>query len=158
MAACESFVYEIRLLSERMNTALSLIDPKAFEAHEELRRKLIDKYTYARGRAAIDAILFQGRSIIYNRQTPNHLDRRDPYIGWTPLVVFGRFTGGKIRIRRLGLRMSFLPGTCIWIRGRVLAHEIEVFEGGQRVSIAHFCHDSVWNMMAVEPKTSPIPA
>jgi hypothetical protein len=139
-----------------MNAALSLIDPAAHQAHVKLRSKLLETYAYARGRAAIDPSLFQGRSIIYNRQTPNHFDRRDPTIGWTPLVVFGRFTGGSLRIRRLGIRMSFLPGTCIWIRGRVLAHEVEVFEGGQRISIAHFCHQSVWDTMVIIPETSPI--
>jgi hypothetical protein len=139
-----------------MNAALSFIDPDAHRAHLKLREELVKTYPHARGRAVIDPSLFLGRSVIYNRQTPNHFDRRDPITGWTPLVVFGRFTGGSLHIRRLGIRMSFLPGTCIWIRGRVLAHEVEVFEGGQRVSIAHFCHQSVWDAMGIVPTTSTI--
>ena len=138
-----------------MNEALSVIDPNAFLAHQDLREKLIEAYPYVRGRAAIDPILFQGRSIIFNHATPNHLDRQDPPIRWTPLIVFGNFhSGGSLIIRRLGLRMSFKPRTCIWLRGRVLPHEIEAFHGGQRISIAHFCHDSVWTKMGLLPYTT----
>jgi hypothetical protein len=155
-SACEKLVHEIRLLSERINKALSLIDPTAYDAHVLLRQKLIEKFPFAKGRASIDPTLFQGRSVIYNRQTPNHLDGRDPTIGWTPLFVTGEFTGGGLRIRRLGLRMSFTPGTCIFLRGRVLPHEIEVFGGGQRVSIAHFCHQSVWAEMGVTLASSAL--
>lgn len=110
----------------------------------------MERYAHVRSRASIDPSSFQGRSVIYNRQTPNHVDRRDPRLAWTPLFTLGSFKGGNLRVRKLGLRMWYGPGACVFIRGAMFAHEIESFDGGQRISIAHFCHDSVWKDAGVE--------
>jgi hypothetical protein len=127
-----------------------VLDPASHESHLNLSVKLQEKYAHVKARAAIDPLLFQGRSIIYNRQTPSHIDRRDPILGWNPLTTAGRdFTGGWLRIRRLKVRMWFGGGACVFVRGRVLHHEIEPFDDGQRVVIAHFCHQSLWNDMGI---------
>jgi hypothetical protein len=137
------------LVSERINETLLCIDPDAHASHKELAVKLSQAHPHIRARASIDPILFQGRSIIFNRQTPNHIDRKDPKLAWNPLTTAGTFVGGRLRIRRLGLRMWFGGGACAFVRGGILQHEIEEFEGGQRISIAHFCHNSLWKEMEV---------
>jgi hypothetical protein len=86
------------------------------------------------------------------------LDQKDPKLGWNPLTVAGTFTGGRLRIRRLGLRMWFGGGACAFVRGAILEHEIEEFDGGQRISIAHFCHDSLWKEMGITLRSSGITA
>lgn len=138
------------LASHRINEVLRLLDPLAHKSHLMLREKLISMYAHVRSRAAISPLLFQGQSYIYNRQTPNHFDPREPKVAWTPLFTAGSYVGGYLRIRRLGLRMWFGPGACIFLRGRLLPHEIEHFEGGQLISVAHFCHKSVWDEAGVE--------
>ena len=121
-----------------------------------MHKKLKETYPHVRARSSIDPFLFQGRSFIYNRQTPNHTDKREPLVGWNPLFVTGQFTGGRLRVRRLGLRMWFGPGACIWVRGRILAHEVEPFDGGQRISVASFMHQSVYDTVGVQPRSTGI--
>lgn len=61
------------------------------------------------------------------------------------MITFGNFTeGGECYIKRLKLRIRYLPGDAIIIRGRILAHEVEEWGPGQRVSIAHFTHTALW--------------
>jgi hypothetical protein len=66
-------------------------------------------------------------------------------LGYAGLYAAGDFkTGGHVFFPRLRLRVRLLPGDFILIRGRVLEHEIEAFDGGQRISIPHFTHTSLW--------------
>lgn len=94
--------------------------------------------------------------MIYNRQTPIHHDRREPRIGWTPLFVMGRFVDGYLRIRQLGIRLWHGPGACVFMRGGILPHEVEEFKGGQRICVASFLHQSVWDDMEIIPRSSGI--
>jgi len=104
--------------------------------------------------ASIDPLLFQGRSVIFNRQPPNHVDGKDPKLAWNPLATAGSYTEGRLRIRRLGLRVWFGGGACVFLHGAILHHEIEPFSGGQRIFIAHFCHQSLWKEMGVVLRSS----
>ncbi|EJD48428.1 hypothetical protein AURDEDRAFT_45474, partial [Auricularia subglabra TFB-10046 SS5] len=81
-----------------------------------------------------------GRSIIYNRETGWHTDRRDPKLTWTPVSTFGTYSEGKLHV--LGREIDYLPGTLVFIRGGILRHAV-TFSGGQRVAIAHFMHKNV---------------
>lgn len=153
-SACEKLVDEFRLVSHRLNAVLQHLDPPAFESHKALREAICREHPVAKAQLAIDPYLGLGRSVIFNRQTPNHIDRRDPAHGWTPIMAMGtEFEGGVMRVRALALRMWFGGGACVYIRGGVLHHEIEEFSGGQRVSIAHFCHASVWKFMGIVLKS-----
>jgi hypothetical protein len=88
----------------------------------------------------------EGRAIMFNRQTPLHPDRLDPFTSWAIMIALGDFqNGGDLYVPRLKLRIRFLPGDMIAIRGRILPHEVEAWSGGQRVSIAHFTHQSLWD-------------
>jgi hypothetical protein len=153
-SSCAKLVDEISMLSARLNEALKQLDPDAYASHVELSNKIKKDYPHARARASIDPILFQGRSVIFNRQTPNHIDRKDPKLGWNPLTTAGNYTGGHMRIRRLKLRMWYGAGSCIFVRGAILPHEVEEFEGGQCISIAHFCHESLWKEVGVKLRSS----
>jgi len=66
------------------------------------------------------------------------------------LVALGDFQGGGSFIPRLNLRMFYQPGTIILLRGHILPHEVEVFSEGQRISIAHFTHESLWRELGLE--------
>lgn len=155
-SSCADVVYQLRSISYKLNEILRILDPEAYKAHRLLRKKLKSLYPHVRARSSIDPFLFQGRSFIYNRQTPNHLDKRDPRIGWTPLFVTGEFVGGWLRIRKLGVKMWFGPGACAWIRGGLFQHEVEPFTGGQRISVASFMHQSVWDTAGIQPRTTGI--
>ncbi|KAI6042297.1 hypothetical protein EDC04DRAFT_2564515 [Pisolithus marmoratus] len=40
-------------------------------------------------------LLFEGREIIFNRQSGPHVDKQDPQLGWVAIVALGDFTGGQ---------------------------------------------------------------
>ncbi|KAJ8579255.1 hypothetical protein M405DRAFT_754724 [Rhizopogon salebrosus TDB-379] len=99
---------------------------------------------------SIDELSWEGRSVQYNRQTPLHPDSTDPPSAWVALVALGKFKGGSLFIPRLNLVLYYEPGTIIFIRGHILPHEVLAFHDGQRVSIAHFTHESLWNEMKMK--------
>lgn len=141
---------EMALVSTRINYGLSLIDEPHFAAHQALQKAVHEAYPHARALNAVDPLIMEGRAIMWNRQTPLHPDRLDPVQSWAVLLVSGEFKGGHLFIPKLRLRLRYLPGDMIFLRGCILPHEVESWEGGQRVSIAHFTHQSLWNEFNLE--------
>lgn len=107
--------------------------------------KVREKYPHARALAALDPLQMEGRAIMFNRKTPVHPDRQDPHRSWALLVTLGQCCGGKMYIPRLNLRLRYDPGDLVAVRGKPLPHGVEAWSGGQRISIAHFTHQSLWD-------------
>ena len=138
-------VAEMQSLSLLVNTLLEKIDPSQFEALKTLHTKICRRYPAVQAMSSIDPLLMEGRAIMFNRKTPPHTDSLDPLRAWATMITFGNFTqGGECYIKRLRLRIRYLPGDAIIIRGRILEHEVEEWGPGQRISIAHFTHSSLW--------------
>jgi len=139
-------VAEMKSLSLVVNAVLEKIDKNQFEALKSLHTKICRRYPLVQAMSSIDPLIMEGRAIMYNRKTPSHTDRLDPFRAWATMITFGNFTeGGECYIDRLRLRIRYLPGDAIIIRGRILPHEVEEWGPGQRISIAHFTHTSLWN-------------
>jgi len=66
------------------------------------------------------------------------MDLQDPLLAWAILTGFANFKGGLVWIRPLNLLIIFEPGDV------VLAHERRGDSVGQRITIPHFTHSSVW--------------
>lgn len=92
----------------------------------------------------------QGRSFAFNRLTESHTDPKGPLGEWTPLVALGFSKGAKIRLAGIKEILCFEPGTIIFIRGGEIPHAIEVWSGGQRISIACFTHQNIWDHYGME--------
>jgi hypothetical protein len=83
--------------------------------------------------------------LLFNLQAPPHNDLRTPPAEWTPLLAAGNFTsGGCLYIHDIKLRLRYLPGDLIFIRGHSLKHSVEKWDGGQRISVVYFTHESMW--------------
>ncbi|EJD45385.1 hypothetical protein AURDEDRAFT_165601 [Auricularia subglabra TFB-10046 SS5] len=137
-------IRDLAFVSSLIDDVLRKLDPAAYDVLREGRHKLRRHNPAYAAISSLDPTYLHGRSISFNRATPDHEDCRDPPEVLTPLLVVGKFkTGGELVIEKLGLRMSYLPGTLIFIRGAVLPHQVKVFSGGQRISIAHFVHKAV---------------
>jgi hypothetical protein len=135
----------MKSLSLLVNTVMEKIDKKQFEALKILHSKISARYPIVEALSSIDPLLMEGRAIMYNRKTPSHTDRLDPFRAWATMITFGKFTqGGECYIERLRLHIRYLPGDAIIIRGRILPHEVEEWGRGQRISIAHFTHTALW--------------
>jgi hypothetical protein len=134
-----------KMTSLRINYLLKYLDCKQYAALQELKQAVHSKYAFAKALDSIDPLLMEGRAIMWNRQTSLHLDATDPVRAWVALVVLGEFTEGYLWIPILNLQMWYEPGTILLIRGHILPHEVEAWVGGQRVSIVHFTHQSLWD-------------
>ena len=87
----------------------------------------------------MDPLLSEGRELLLNRISGRHRDSQDPKLAYAGLYAAGNFTsGGHLFFPQLNLRVHLLPGDFVLLRGRVLEHQIEAWEGGQRISIPHF--------------------
>lgn len=142
---------QLHLVSHRVNDLIEFADPAHFAALQKLRQRAEELHKFYQVIGSDDPLLMEGREIMYNRQTPLHFDKQDPKKGWAALAVVGPFTGGSMRIPSVNGRLRYTHGDMILIRGRILAHEIEDFHGGQRICIAHFTHDALWKECKVTP-------
>ncbi|KAG0705959.1 hypothetical protein DFH29DRAFT_1067185 [Suillus ampliporus] len=142
---------QFSLASELINDLeyLNILDPLQYNAMKKLRHDLRVRYPHVQAMDSIDGILWEGRSFQYNGQTPLHPDSTAPPRAWVALVALGEFTKGQLWIPRLNLLLFYGPGTIIFIRGHILPHEVLAFEDGQRVSITHFTHETLWKEMGM---------
>jgi hypothetical protein len=137
------------LASHRLNAILKHLDLPQYEALTKLRKAVHEKYAFAQALDSINPSLMEGMAIMFNRQTCLHADTTDPSKAWVPLMVLGRCKKGYMWIPRLNLRLAYEPGAIVYIRGHILPHEVEVWEGGQRVSVVYFTHQSLWDEFAM---------
>ncbi|KAJ3727846.1 hypothetical protein C8R42DRAFT_638943 [Lentinula raphanica] len=121
----------------------------------EARAKAEEKYAFVETLDAIDPLLMEGRALMFNRMTPGHVDRRDPPKAWACLVVLGRITSGYLYLKQLKLRLRYTPGVVVWLRGALLDHEVEAWEGEQRIAIAHFTHQAYFEDLGLQCETQP---
>lgn len=136
---------ELRNVSQRLNYILELLDPAAASQYEKLQATATTDLEYLQAIKSLDPSYWQGRMILFNLQAPPHLDKRNPPAEWTPLHAAGSFVaGGSLFLHDLNLRLRYLPGDLIFIRGRLLEHSVEPWQGGQRISAVYFTHEDMW--------------
>jgi hypothetical protein len=136
---------EFDFLSKKINEAIRLVDPEFFSALSQLSEVSKARHSSLAAWASVDPLLMEGRELLFNRLSGRHRDSQDPPFAYAGLYAAGNFTsGGFLYFRQLNLRVRLLPGDFVLLRGRVLEHEIEPWEGGQRISIPHFTHTSLW--------------
>ena len=142
-------LWELRIIAKRLNHVLDLLDPGAASQYQHFREAAMLAHPYLRAFAAVDPSYWIGRVILFNSQTP-HKDNRNPPAEWTPIHAGGDFTeGGGLFIEELNLRIRYLPGDLIFIRGRLLTHGVAQWEGGQRISAVYFTHESLWAQLGL---------
>lgn len=88
-----------------------------------------------------DPSFFHGRSLVYNRQTAQHRDTRDPPTNLTPVLTLGPYTSGTMHLGDVGHDLMYNAGTLVMLRGAMISHGV-TYQGGQRVCIAHFMHQT----------------
>lgn len=143
-------IYDFRLLSHRINIIIKFADPEHYKELLELKRRIEAMIPSYKTLCAIDPLLYEGREILFNRLSGLHTDSQDPPLAWAILTAFGKFKGGYVFLPHLGLRIRLEPGDIVLIRGRVIPHLIEEWTGGQRISIPHFTHSSLWRTAGLD--------
>jgi hypothetical protein len=127
------------------------VDPIFFDALTQLHQHATAKHASLAAWTSVDSLLLEGRELLLNRISGRHRDHQDPKLAYAGLFAAGNFkSGGHIFFPQLNLQVRLLPGDFVLLRGRVLEHEIEAWEGGQRISIPHFTHTSLWRDCGLE--------
>ncbi|KDQ49020.1 hypothetical protein JAAARDRAFT_95005, partial [Jaapia argillacea MUCL 33604] len=80
--------------------------------------------------------VFTSLTLVSNRTTPPHLDRKGLVSGYDILVSAGTHMGCFLNIKNLSAVVNYTPGTMIEICGNFLVHEVEHWEGGERLCFA----------------------
>jgi len=144
-ATCE-VVVDLQILSHRMNACLEYGDPDHYAEAITIRNTTRKQRASHDALSHSDVLVYEGREILYNRQSGLHTDSQDPELSWAVLSALGEHKGGHVFLPNLGLRVRLEPGDIIMLRGRVIPHEIEEWVG-QRITVPHFTHSSMWRAM-----------
>ena len=137
--------HQFNLLSKKINETIELVDPVFFDALTQLHRRATAKHASLAAWTSVDSLLLEGQELLLNRISGLHHDHQDPKLAYAGLYAAGNFkSGGCVFFPQLNLCVRLLPGDFVLLRGRVLEHQIEAWEGGQRISIPHFTHTSLW--------------
>ena len=128
---------QLRLTSWRLDHCFQRLDSTQHALFTKAAAELKARYPAYGSVADADPSFFHGRSLIFNRATPEHTDRKDMKLAWTPLITVGPYTEGTLHV--VGKEIPYLSRTLVFLRGGILKHRVS-FSGGQRVSIAHFMH------------------
>jgi hypothetical protein len=144
-AKTAELIRQLECLSKKINETIEIVDPEFFANLTKLQEVACAKHASLALWRMVDPLLFEGRELLFNRCSGCHTDSQDPVLGYAGLYAIGNFTsGGSVYFPDLKLRVRLLPGDFVLLRGRVLRHLIEPWEGGQRISIPHFTHTSLW--------------
>jgi hypothetical protein len=83
---------------------------------------------------------FANMHLRFNMATPCHRDSRGFESGFDALVPFGPFTEGAITIPAIGIQIEHRSGCLLFIRGKVLEHEVKDYDGASRTCLVLYTH------------------
>jgi hypothetical protein len=155
-ATCK-LLKDLEILSHRVNAILEFIDPDHYKEVKKFNAELLKHVSGAEALSGMDPLLYEGREVIFNRESAEHIDLQDPPFGWAILCAFGDSTGGWVHFRHTGLWARYDPGDILAIRGRIMPHSVSKIISGTRISIPHFTHASVWRSFGMESAVFKLP-
>jgi hypothetical protein len=86
--------------------------------------------------------VFNGVSVICNRETPIHRDHSSSSEWYDLLTTVGPYESAIFELPGIGLRFNYQSGTLIGLCGRVLRHGVSQ-AGGERVCLAYYMRKNV---------------
>lgn len=126
-----------------LNLTLSLIHPALFQMGLDMLRK-IRVMDDTRDIAQQWQSIYTGISVICNRITPFHRDRRGRPEWFDLLLNYSEAGDSPIfQISDLGLKLKYSSGTVIGFCGSIFEHGVELWGVRNRVCYAHFMRESV---------------
>lgn len=93
---------------------------------------------------------FSGIGVIVNRVTPAHRDRGASAPVFDLLASMGLHKSATISLPDVQADLSYGPGTILLVCGRVLRHEVQIWDGGERICVAHYMRDNVHNRLGLQ--------
>jgi hypothetical protein len=132
-------------LTEIINCIMKEFDPEEAKELDELCDILNRENASLQAVHFISPSLHEGIAIIINcSRSGEHVDHSNTPGTWTPMIVIGSFSGGKIVLKSQGVRLRYNTGDFIMIKGREEFHEIEEWSRMLRMFYVYFTHESIW--------------
>jgi len=133
------------------NAVTALIAPELYEAGKQAieQVQLGQDMHRTHGNIALWPSVFTGMQIIANRTTLPHRDRGGAPTHYDLLLSVGTHGKAELHLPEFGARLSYAPGTIIVLGGKVFLHEVDGWEDGERVCVAHMMKDDVHDRLKV---------
>jgi hypothetical protein len=100
--------------------------------------------------------IFSGMEIIANRVTFSHRDGGGSPSLFDLLVSLGSNHQAKLSLADVQATFNYVPGTMVFISGKVLEHSVGSWINGERFVIAHFMKDKVHARVGVQRPAFPM--
>lgn len=145
--------------TELVSFFFGILDPELLEEYRKVVAE-VSKLGYLNFETRRIGEPFAMRALLVNLMTDDHRDASDWRHGFAGLVTVGKFEGGDLLLRELGLRIESKPGTLQLIRGRELRHSITKWKG-RRFVVVSVTHEAVrlWGLrQRGEGPVCPAPA
>lgn len=98
------------------------------------------------------ASVFNGVSVIINRQTPFHRDNNSRAEWYDMLATIGTFQDPIMELPGIGRRFAYNSGTVVGISGRCLQHGVSESQG-ERLCLAYYMRDNVHERLGIPVAT-----
>lgn len=138
-------------LERFLNLTLALINPDLFKSGLLMLQRLRElESTTAIARQWQS--VYTGISVISNRVTPAHRDRKGRPEWFDILTSYSDpFTKPRLLLEDLGLDLNYPSGTVVGLCGTIFKHEVKSWGDGDRVCFAHFMREAVRGRLESPP-------
>lgn len=141
-------------LYQTINTLIVSFDGQACETFRLMHELLIEHCpSYKKFGLGIHCHL-SSLAILFNKETGQHKDERCIPSGFDVIVGAGRYSGGDIDLRTLNMTVPLERGDILIIRGALIDHGTQRWEGLGRISLVFFVHKEVLDQLRI-PRVSP---
>ncbi|KXN84160.1 hypothetical protein AN958_00104, partial [Leucoagaricus sp. SymC.cos] len=93
--------------------------------------------------------VFTGVTIVSNRITPPHRDNKGHIPWYDQLVCIGDYESADFHLPELGATFKYLPGTVVHFCGNLLVHQVNSWQGNDRICYASFFRKSVFDRLSL---------
>jgi hypothetical protein len=94
--------------------------------------------------------VYTGIGVIVNRVTNRHRDAGGCPEWYDLLASCGTHTKAELAIPEIGGTFAYSPGTVVEICGKVLSHSVGLWEGGERICLAHYMRNMVHDRLGID--------
>jgi hypothetical protein len=94
--------------------------------------------------------VYSGISVIANRLTPRHYDVNASAPWYDLLASCGTHTAAEFLLPDIRARLSYTPRTVVALCGKCLSHEVNSWDGGERICVAHYMRNMVHDRLGID--------
>jgi hypothetical protein len=130
-----------------LSVTLSITHPELYQCGRETLRRLQTNADLFNVLSRWSSV-FNGMSVISNRETPAHRDNNSRAEWYDILATIGPYKEAVLDLSNIGLRLQYNSGTLVHLGGRLLRHGVHRTEG-DRVCLAFYMRDNVHERVGV---------